>query len=59
MKILSEAFSLKSNKIILFFITKDEDFCEFSEEIKNEFGINVVPVQEPASYRRELEKRSR
>lgn len=55
MKILSEAITLKKMKNVLIFVTKDEDFCEFSEEIKNEFGIKVLPVQDLLSFKKELD----
>lgn len=55
-KILSEAISLKKSSNSLFFVSLDEDFCEFSKEIKEEFGLKVLRVQDLLSFKNELEK---
>lgn len=53
-KILSEAISLKTAENDLFFVTKDQDFCEFSKEIKNKFDIVILPVQDLFRFKSEV-----
>jgi len=54
LKILSEAISLKTAENELFFVTKDEDFCEFSKEIENKFDIVILPVQDLFRFKNKI-----
>ena len=59
MTILSEAISLKNKDTLVVFISKDEDFCQFSQEIQNQFGIIILQVQNLLSFKDELEKKKK
>jgi hypothetical protein len=56
--ILSEAISLKSEDTTVFFISKDEDFCQFVQEIETRFGLVVLPVQNLLSFKDVLDDKA-
>ncbi|MBS7627035.1 hypothetical protein KEJ51_08415 [Candidatus Bathyarchaeota archaeon] len=56
LKIISEAISLKAGDNEVYFVTKDEHFCEFSREIYEEFKLRVRPVQSLIQFKRQLEE---
>ncbi len=56
LEIMSEAISLKRSDNEVYFVTKDEHFCEFPEEIHEEFGLRVLPVQELIKFKEQLEE---
>ncbi|MGQ9543684.1 MAG: hypothetical protein ACUVTM_06350 [Candidatus Bathyarchaeia archaeon] len=59
LKIISEAISLKRGDNEVYFITKDEHFCEFSKEIHEEFGIIVLPMRDLIQFKIRLEESMR
>ncbi|MEM3527887.1 MAG: hypothetical protein QXI59_06145 [Candidatus Bathyarchaeia archaeon] len=56
LKIISEAVSLKTGDNEVYFVTKDEHFCEFSREIYEEFKLNIRPIQSLIQFKRRLEE---
>jgi len=59
MQILSEAIALKERSEIVYFVSKDGDFCEFPEEIYNSFGLKVVHVPDLSQVKRQLQTQIR
>jgi predicted nuclease of predicted toxin-antitoxin system len=59
MVILSEAIALqRSGSDQVCFVSKDGDFCEFAQEIKNAFGLRVVHLGELSKLISEIEAQS-
>jgi len=55
LEIMSEAANLKRSDNEVYFVTKDEHFCEFPKEIHEEFGLRVLPVQDLIQFKSQLE----
>lgn len=56
MIILSEAIALGRGDGDLHFLSKDGDFCEFTEEIEVKYGLKVLSVEDALQFKVKLER---
>jgi len=59
MQILSEAIALKERNEVVYFVSKDGDFCEFPREIYNAFSLKVLHLSDLSQVKRQLETQIR
>ena len=58
MEILAQALTLRATDVALYFVSNDGDFTDFVSEIKNEFNVMVLPVQDLNRFREQLSSRA-